>query len=129
MDKIISIYVKVERPDGTTFEQEVPVRKDETPDQAMARYQQEIGNPYAWRTENGRHIRYIKSGAYLCCNWRPKEVHHLYHVIVTEEYDNGTKKRIVLEGYAASKEDVLMKAASMYQPTAGIFRTFQAKEV
>ena len=54
MKKIISIMVTVESPDGLTFEQEVEVRKNETPEQAMQKCEKECGR------------------GYLCCGWYPK---------------------------------------------------------
>ena len=71
-DEFKSIVVCVERPDGTTFYQEVQLKQNETPEQAKQRYQNDIGNPYGWYTENGQHKKYIKKNAYLVCGWRWK---------------------------------------------------------
>lgn len=66
-----NIIVTVERPNGTTYEQEVVVRDGETPKQAANRYVNEVlGSPYGWRTERGQKIRYIKRDAYLLVGWR-----------------------------------------------------------
>lgn len=61
-----SIIVLVERPDRTTYTQEVEVRPGQTPAQAFKDFQYEcLGNPYGWYTDaNGRH-KYIKKDAYL----------------------------------------------------------------
>ena len=64
------IVCKVERPDGTTYEQQVIMKPGETQKQAAARFQKELGNPYGWyTTRNGQKQRYIKRDAYLVCNY------------------------------------------------------------
>lgn len=65
-----SIIVLVERPDETTYTQEVKVRPGQTPVQAFKDFQYGyLGNPYGWYTDaNGRH-KYIKKDAYLAIKW------------------------------------------------------------
>ena len=64
MKKILSIIVTVERPEGTTFEQEVAVRNNEKPEQAMARCKKACGSGY-W-----------------CCGWYPRSTLTYYLVRV-----------------------------------------------
>ena len=60
------IVCKVERPDGTTYEQQVTMKPGETQKQAAARLQKELGNPYGWyTTRGGQKQRYIRRDAYL----------------------------------------------------------------
>ena len=66
----VQIIVTVERPNGTTFEQTISVWDNESPLDAMRRYQKVLGEPYGWYTERGQRIRYIKKDAYLCTGWR-----------------------------------------------------------
>lgn len=67
-----SIMVFVDGP-NSAWEQEVQLKNDETPQQAMKRYQKSLGEPYGWKTENGKHVRYLKSNAYVCRSWRWKK--------------------------------------------------------
>lgn len=64
------IVCKVERPDGTTYEQPVTMKPGETQKQAAARLQSELGNPYGWyTTRGGQKQRYIRRDAYLVCGY------------------------------------------------------------
>ena len=64
------IVCKVERPDGTTYEQQVTMKPGETQKQAAARLQKELGNPYGWyTTRGGQKQRYIRRDAYLVCDY------------------------------------------------------------
>ena len=65
------IVCKVERPDGTTYEQQVTMKPGETPKQTSLRFQSELGNPYGWYTTRcGQKQRYIKRDSYLVCSYR-----------------------------------------------------------
>lgn len=64
------IVVTVERPSGTTFEQTLKLKDDESPRDAIRRYQKVLGEPYGWYTDRGQRIRYIKKDAYLITGWR-----------------------------------------------------------
>lgn len=59
------INVLVERPNGTTFWQDVALQDNETPYKAAKRYQKQLGDPYKWATVRGKRIRYLKKDAYL----------------------------------------------------------------
>ena len=67
----VVVICKVERPDGTTYEQRVAMKPGETPKRAALRFQKELGNPYGWyTTRGGQKQRYIRRDAYLVCGYR-----------------------------------------------------------
>lgn len=69
MKAIKSIFCLIERPDGSTFEQEVEVKNNDI-NTAVRDYQKALGNPYGYYRKNGQLCKYIKSGAYLVVNYR-----------------------------------------------------------
>ena len=67
-----SIIVKVERPNGTTFNQEIKLENGESAEDAVKKYQKRLGDPYGWKTVRGQKLRYIKKDAYLVVDWHTK---------------------------------------------------------
>lgn len=61
--------VKVERPDGTTFEHRLTLGIGDSVKVAVANYQKQLGDPYKWVTINGKHQRIIRKDAYLVVDY------------------------------------------------------------
>lgn len=62
------ITVIIERPNGTTYSQEIENRGSVI--ESVKYFQiHTLGNPYKWRTNNGKKERYIDKNAYLVVNY------------------------------------------------------------
>lgn len=66
---IKTIFCLIERPDYTTYEQEVEVKNNDI-EAAKRECQKALGNPYGYYRKDGKLCKYIKSGAYLVVNYR-----------------------------------------------------------
>lgn len=64
-----TIVVTVERPNGTTFQQELVIGLGDSVKVAVANYQKRLGDPYKWVTIRGKHQRILRKDAYLIVDY------------------------------------------------------------
>lgn len=66
---IKTIFCLIERPNGTTYEQEVDVEDNDIV-AAMRACQKSLGSPYGYYRKHGQLCHYIRKDAYLVIDYR-----------------------------------------------------------
>lgn len=65
----VVVVVTVSRPNNTTFTQNLYVPLGDSIKDAVAQYQNQLGDPYKWVTIRGKRQRVIKKNAYMIVNY------------------------------------------------------------